>query len=221
LSYRVKLLLFFLCGLAVLFLGNVVYSGIDTLSRLNTVEAERDQWQKPSDVIQAIAPHSGDAIVDLGCGSGYFTLKLSSAVGPHGRVIAEDIRSLPLWFLRIRTLLKRNVTIIRGEPDNPRLPAHIDALLIAHTYHEFADPQPILAAVSSSLTPAGRLVIVDRAPDAQAGVRSESLAAHAVSVEQVEMDLRQAHFQLERRQDRFIEKDPENRSWWLIVARKG
>jgi predicted methyltransferase len=96
LKYRGKLLAFFLCALAVFFLFNVGYSALNTLSRLDVVEAERDQWQRSADVIQALGLSPGNVVADVGCGSGYFTLKLSSLVGPHGRVIAEDIRKLPL-----------------------------------------------------------------------------------------------------------------------------
>jgi ubiquinone/menaquinone biosynthesis C-methylase UbiE len=220
LSYRFKPPLFFLCGLAILFLGNFVYSGLNTLSRLDAVEVERDQWQKPSDVIQALALQTDSVVADLGCGSGYFTLKLSKIVGENGRVIAEDIRSLPLWFLRIRALLRSNVTITKGDPNNPHLPARVDAVLISNTYHEFTDPGLILAAVARSLTEGGRLVIVDRAPEAQADSQREALAEHHVSLEQVARDLRQAQFAVEKQQDRFIEKDPEGQSWWLIVVRK-
>ena len=98
-SYRVKLALFFLCAVTVFLIFNVGYSVLNTLSRLDVVEAERDQWQRPSDVVLALDLKSGDVVVDLGCGSGYFTLKLSPPIGSSGRVIAEDIRRLPLVFL--------------------------------------------------------------------------------------------------------------------------
>ena len=81
LSYRIKLALFLVCAITVLFLFNTAYQGLNTLSRLNVVEAERDQWQRPSDVIKALDLRPGNVVVDLGCGSGYFTLKLSAAVG--------------------------------------------------------------------------------------------------------------------------------------------
>ena len=104
-SYRVKLALFVICAIAVLFLFNTAYQALNTFSRLNAVEAERDQWQRPSDVIQALDLRPGNVVLDLGCGSGYFTLKLSAPVGHSGRVIAEDIRSLPLMFLWFRVAL--------------------------------------------------------------------------------------------------------------------
>jgi predicted methyltransferase len=191
---------------------------------LNVVEAERDQWQRPSDVIQALDLKPRDVVVDLGCGSGYFTLKLSAPVGQSGRVLAEDIRRLPLVFLWIRTFQRRqhNVSIMLGEPDDPHLPMQgVNAVLIANTYHEFTDAQPILAHVFRSLVSGGRLVVVDRQPHpAEQGSGNTAGEHHEVSPDQVEKELRQAGFEIVGRKDRFIENDPSNENWWLITARK-
>jgi ubiquinone/menaquinone biosynthesis C-methylase UbiE len=222
LDYRVKLLAFFICALAVFFLLNTGYSALNTLSRLDVVEAERDQWQRPAAVIQALRIRPGDVVVDLGCGSGYFALKLSSPVGRAGRVVAEDIRRLPLTFLWLRTILKneRNVTVVRGGATDPHLARRqVNEVLIANTYHELADSQAILAQVRQSLVSDGRLVVLDRSPN-PADIGAARLAEHEISAGQVEGELRQAQFEIVARQDDFIEKDPDNESWWLIVARK-
>src|ERR1035437_5432189 len=105
-KYWVRLALFLLCALAVLIGLNVGYSALNTLSALDRIEAERDQWQRPFEVIQALTLKNGDSVVDLGCGSGYFSLKLSRPVGSNGKVIAEDIRRLPLTFLWVRAARK-------------------------------------------------------------------------------------------------------------------
>jgi ubiquinone/menaquinone biosynthesis C-methylase UbiE len=221
-SYRLKVIAFSLSAVALLVLAYVGYSAIDTLSRLDAIEADRDLWQRPSDVLEALDAKPGERLVDLGCGSGYFTLKLSSLVGGKGHVIAEDIRWLSLSFLWARTVIRNehNVTIIHGDQTDPRLPVNlVDALLISNTYHEFADPHAILVHVSRALVASGRLVIVDREPNpGNVGVTENG--EHEISVEQVEKDLRQAGFEIVRRQDRFIESDPDHENWWLIVARR-
>ena len=221
-SYRVKLALLALCAIVVLFLSDTVYEGLTTLSQLNAVEAERDQWQRPSDVIRALDLGPGNVVVDLGCGSGYFTLKLSSPVGSGGRVIAEDIRRLPLVFLWIRAALRKehNVSVVHGEPDNPRLPANVNAVLILNTYHEFADSRPMLSHVFKSLVSGGRLVIVDREPKPDVKSSSQSAAEHEISAGQVQNELLGAGFAVVSREDRFIVGDPFGENWWLIVARK-
>ena len=221
-SYRLKLLLFVLCALAIFLLLNTGYSALNTISRLDQVEAERDQWQRPAEVLHALNIKAGDVVVDLGCGSGYFALRLSPQAGKNGRVLAEDIRKLPLVFLWFRTILKneRNITVIHGDVNNPHLPLQrINEVLIANTYHELTDSQAILAHVRESLMPGGRLVVVDRAPK-PSDIVASPLAEHEISGEQVEKDLRQAQFEIVTMQDNFIDKDPNNESWWLIVARK-
>lgn len=204
-----------------LLLLNVGYSALETFSRLNAVEAERDHWQRPSDILQALDLKPGNVVVDLGCGSGYFTLKLSSPVGEGGRVIAEDIRRLPLMFLRVRAISRRehNVRIVVGNPTDPHLPNRVNAVVILNTYHEFTDSHPVLAHVYQSLVPAGRLVVVDREPKPETSYGSET-AEHEISAERVEDELRQENFEVLSRQDRFIEHDSYGENWWLIVARK-
>lgn len=221
-SYRVKLLVFLVLGLTVLFVFNVGYSALNTLSRLDVVEAQRDQWQRPADVIQALQIRPGDAVADIGCGSGYFALKLSSSVGSDGEVFAEDIRRLPLVFLWFRTIQKNkhNVRILHGDLADPHLPTgRVNDVLIANTYHEFTDPQSMLQHVWQSLVSGGRLVVVDRAPN-PADTSVTELAEHEISAERVESDLQRANLQMVTRNDHFIEKDPDQETWWLIVARK-
>jgi ubiquinone/menaquinone biosynthesis C-methylase UbiE len=205
----------------VLFGLHVGYSALNTVSRLNVVEAERDQWQRPSVVIQALALRQGDVVADLGCGSGYFTLKLSAPVAGNGRVIAEDIRRLPLAFLWFRAAAshEHNVSIIVGDPNNPHLPTRVNSVLISNTFHEFTDSHSILVHVYQSLVSAGRIVIIDRTPKLTTDTASET-AQHEISAEQVEEELHRAQFSILNRDDHFIERDPYGETWWLIIARK-
>jgi predicted methyltransferase len=222
LSYRLKLFAFCVCALAALLAFNVGYSALNTLSRLDVVEAERDRWQRPSEVIKALGLQPGDVVADIGCGSGYFAVRLSPVVGKNGRVLAEDIRRLPLTFLWIRTFQKNehNVDVLYGNPSDPRLlVGRVNAVLIANTYHELAQPSVIVEHAFESLAPGGRLVVLDRAPN-QADAGISGLAEHEISSARVEADLQKAHFNIVSLQNRFIERDPDGEAWWLIVARK-
>ena len=221
-NYRLKLLLFVLCALVIFVVLNTGYSALNTISRLDQVETERDRWQRPAEVLHALDIKPGDLVVDLGCGSGYFALRLSPQAGKGGRILAEDIRRLPLVFLWFRTTLKngRNITVIHGDVTDPHLPhERVNEVLIANTYHELTDSQAILRHVRESLISSGRLVIVDRAPN-PADTGASRLAEHEISAGQVENELRRAQFEIVTLQNNFIDKDPDNESWWLIVARK-
>ena len=114
---------------------------------------------------------------------------------------------------------ERNVRIVRGETNDPHLPVRgVNAVLISNTYHEFADAQAILTHLSQSLVKGGRLVVADRGPKSVATGNAET-GSHEISAEHVEMELRQAKFEIVSRQDHFIERDPDHETWWLIVAR--
>lgn len=116
-TYRIRVALFLAGTVLLLLLLSYLYQGVQTLNALDQIERERDLWQRPSDVIQALNLHEGSVVVDFGSGVGYFTLKLSPLVGMNGVVVAEDIRQQSLVFLRIRALLRgrHNVKTIRGE----------------------------------------------------------------------------------------------------------
>lgn len=220
-KYWVRLALFIVCAVAALIGSNVAYSILNTLSELDQIEAARDEWQRPSDVIQALNLKDGDSVVDLGCGSGYFSLKLSQPVGREGNVLAEDIRRLPLAFLWVRAARKgkHNVSVLLGDVEDPHLaPASANAVLISNTYHEFTAPKSILEHVRQFLRPGGRIVIIDRTPRTAEG-SNEDFHGHEIASERVEADLRQADFAIESRCDNFIANDPEHGSWWMIVAR--
>lgn len=210
-SYRIKLALFALSVLFFLFVLDTTYEGLKTLKRLDVVERDRDQWQRPSDIIRALNLSQGSTVVDLGCGSGYFALKLSSEVHSGGTVYAVDIRRLPLMFLWVRALIRHqsNIRTVLGNADNPHLPsgaAH--AVLIANTYHEFENPIAMLDQVVQSLVPGGRLVIVDPR-DTEQGQESCALVEH---------ELLRRGFDIVVRDDRFIDQ-PVRGVWWFIAAR--
>ena len=221
-KYWVRLSLFLAGALALLIGSYVAYQAFLTLNQLDEIEAERDHWQRPAEIIEALGVKPGGLVVDLGCGSGYFSLKLSDPVGKNGKVISEDIRRLSLAFLWMRTFRKgkHNIKVLLGEADDPHLRSEsANSVLILNTYHEFTAAQRILEHVHESLIPGGRVVIVDRAPR-RTQDQSTNFQEHEVPSDQVEADLQRTNFRIDRRTDSFIESDPEHERWWLIVAHR-
>ena len=222
-TYRIRVALFLGAVLALLVLLGAIYRGINTFVQLEIVEHERDQWQRPAPVLQALNLREGSTVVDLGSGAGYFALKLSRAAGSRGRVLAVDIRRLPLLFLWIRAVLgsHHNITVIHAHESDPNLPAGVaDAVLVANTYHEFSNPKAILGHVARSLVPGGRLVVLDRSPPAPNAQHDETEGHHHhLPAAEVERELLQSGFEIVSREDNFIEQQGKD-SWWLIVARR-
>jgi len=212
--YWARLALFVACGLVVLVGLNIGYQALSTLNQLDIIEAERDHWQHASEAIQALSLKPGETVVDLGCGSGYFSLKLSDPVAPNGKVIAEDIRRLSLAFLWMRTVRKgkHNISVLLGDVDDPHLPPNsVDAVLISNTYYEFTAPDAIMDHVRQSLVPGGRIVIIDRTPKDQQEPGA-AFQEHEISSERVQADLHKTMFEIDNRTDHFIESDPNIRN---------
>ena len=137
----------------------VIDQAVRTLGTLTRVERERDTWQRPDEILRQLNPGSGDTVVDLGSGAGYFALKIAPRVAPDGRVLAVDLRRQSLAFLWIRAVLGGhwNLSVIRGQADDPDLPpGPVDAVLMANTYHELTAPEPILKALFTSMRSGGQ-----------------------------------------------------------------
>src|SRR3974390_1525486 len=83
----------------------------------------RDEYQKPHEVITALGLKPGEAIADIGAGSGYFTFRLAHHVGDTGRVYAVDISPEMILHLnrRIHDLQVKNVISILSSPDDSLL----------------------------------------------------------------------------------------------------
>ncbi|HLG97946.1 MAG TPA: class I SAM-dependent methyltransferase [Bryobacteraceae bacterium] len=219
-GYRLRLFLFLTISLGVLAAMYVLYDGVNTLRRLDLVEAERNGWQRPTDVLHALNLHRGNVVVDLGSGSGYFALKMSPIVGRGGQVLAVDLRKLSLTFLSIRAAMRtpHNIRIVHAELNDPHLPSDgADAVLISNAYHEFQNPQLMLDFVYRSLHAGGRLVILDRGPSPVAD-RLES--DHEVSLEVVSTAVSKHGFQIIGEDSQFVRSSEDGRRWWLLIARK-
>jgi SAM-dependent methyltransferase len=162
-------------------------------------------------------------VVDLGSGAGYFSLRLAPLVGEDGRVLAVDLRRESLAFLWLRAMLQShwNVRVIHGEVDNPDLPSGpVDAVLIANTYHELAQPEPILHALRASMRAGARLVVVDRAPADSGELREEASGHHEISASAAAADIERQGFEVVSRQERFIDRSPDGEAWWIVIFRK-
>jgi len=188
-----------------------------TLRTLDTVERERDAWQRPDDILRQLNVGAGSTVVDLGSGAGYFALKIAARVTPGGRVLAVDLRRESLAFLWMRALLQGswNVRVIHGDSDDPKLPPGlVDAVLIANTLHELTAPRPILTRLWTVLRADGRLVVVDRA------VRGEAEGHHELDASTAEREMTAQGFQTVSRDPRFIDRPGDEDIWWMLVFRK-
>ena len=124
----------------------------------------RDEEQRPDEIVRTMALKKGDAVADLGAGTGYFTRRLARAVGPSGVVYAVDIQPEMLTLLKanMEKAGVRNVVPVLGEVDDPKLtPSSLDWVLLVDVYHELQQPKATLAKVREALKPTGRVALVE------------------------------------------------------------
>ena len=156
-------------------------------------EKERDKAGEPRQLVWLIGIKSGMTVGDIGAGSGYYVVRLSPIVGPHGRIIAEDIVPEYLQSLRSRVhdLGLQNIVISLGEPHDPRLPAvSVDVAILVHMYHEIAQPYGLLYNLVPALKPGARVGIVDAyAPTGEHGTPPDLLRCELAAVGYREISL--------------------------------
>jgi ubiquinone/menaquinone biosynthesis C-methylase UbiE len=150
--------------------------GRDTVAKTLSA-ADRDERQKPRELVAAMSLKPGMAVADIGTGTGYMLPFLSEAVGAQGRVLSEDI--FPDFLEKAKTTAKQhrlaNVEFIQGTETDPGLPENgVDVVLALDSYHHWNYPEKMLAALHSELRDGGRLVIVEyyKRPDAMPGGRA-------------------------------------------------
>ena len=110
--------------------GNRGESRIFPPEKLGELEGpDRDLWQKPDQVMDALGIADGTIVADLGAGGGWFTVRLARRVGPQGVVYAEDIQEQMLESIdrRVKREGLRNVRMVLGASDDPKLPAQTPA----------------------------------------------------------------------------------------------
>ncbi len=106
----------------------------------------------------------GMSVADVGAGTGLFTMMLSDAVGPDGRVFAEEVVDRFTRYIAERAEQERrfNVVSVAGTELGIGLPpGSIDLAFLCDVYHHFDQPQAMLASIRRALRPDGQIFLVD------------------------------------------------------------
>ena len=129
-----------------------------------STEDARDRLGEAEQVMKLAGVRPGMWVADVGAGEGYYTVRLAPAVGPSGRVLAEDI--VPETRDRLAQRVQRErldtVAVRLGKPDDPLLPPRsFDRIFLVHMYHEVKSPYAFLWNLREGLKPDGLVVVVD------------------------------------------------------------
>jgi predicted methyltransferase len=158
-----------------------------------STEDARDRLGEAEQVMELAAIKPGMWVADVGAGEGYYTIRLAPAVGPRGRVLAEDIvpETRDRLLQRVQRERLDNVAVKLGKPDDPMLPPRsFDRIFLVHVYHEVASPYAFLWNLREGLKPDGEVVVVDSdRPAKRHGIRPELVTCEfaALGMERVKM----------------------------------
>lgn len=125
---------------------------------------QRDQEQKPDEVIAALNLKNGESLADIGAGSGYFSFRFAQKVGANGRIYAVDINPDMILHMnrRIRAMELKNVITVLSAPDDPLLlNSSVNRFFICNTWHHVQNRPQYLALMEKILKPGGQIVVVD------------------------------------------------------------
>jgi protein-L-isoaspartate O-methyltransferase len=176
-------------GIGQFYLGREIahvmgHEGADWLER-----PEREKEERPDLLLPALRVKAGEAVADIGAGTGYYTRRLAKLVGETGTVYAVDIQQemLDLLTNKMAELNIHNVKPVLGTLTDPKLPrGKVDLALMVDVYHEFDHPYEMARALCEALKPGGRLVFVEfRAEDPKVPIKE----VHKMSEAQVKKEM--------------------------------
>ena len=122
------------------------------------------RWLHNADELFGALVAPGFTVVELGCGSGPFTVKLARMVGPLGRVIAADVQPAMLAQVRKRAAragVEDRVELHLCGLANIGLSVRVDFALAFWMVHEVPDPASFFGEVYNALNAGGRLLVVE------------------------------------------------------------
>ena len=149
----------------------------------------RDEWQRPTEVVELLQCGQGMTAIDLGAGTGYFIRYLSEAVGVEGRVLALDTERsmIDLMETRIEQEQLRNVRPDIVAPDDPALaPRSVDRILIVNTWHHISERVAYAEKLLAALRPGGLLLIVELTMESPVGPPAHKRLTHDTVVHELE-----------------------------------
>lgn len=158
-------------------------------------DPKRDAWQKPHEVIRALALKPDAVVADIGSGTGYFAIRFAHMVS-KGKVYGLDTEPGMVKYLaeRAKRMGLANLVSARAEPGDPRLPEKADLAVLVDVYHHVEDRERYFGELRASLKPGGRVAIIDFRMDSPEGPPK----AARIAPGQVKSELQKAGYMLDK-----------------------
>jgi predicted methyltransferase len=198
-----------------------------TVADFQAIDANREPYQNATSLLAALQVSAGDWVADVGVGGGYYSMRLADLVGEKGRVFAEDI-AISSWVnARAKAFNLHNVEVVKGEADDPKLPAdRLAVVLIVDSYHHFTNYPAMLDKIRHELKPGGKLAIAEYSSAEHRSLpRADQLKLHEIDPALVRAEVEHAGFQVVRCDDPFVKWRPgvgntrgSPTDLWLMLA---
>jgi predicted methyltransferase len=205
------------CALGSL-LGGVAIAQDEQAARMTTAltaaarpmeDKERDPARKPIQTVQFLRIETGDTVIDAIAAGGWFTEVLSAAVGPSGKVLAQN----PEFFVSQPGFVERekarhdrlgNVQAVHGELAAAGIVAQADAAITALNLHDLYNGQngeatavAFAKGIYDALKPGGVFGVIDHV-----GIAGQNNAQfHRLEIAQARDVLTKAGFTIEAESD--------------------
>lgn len=168
------------------------FSGADQWAKVFD-DPQRDAWQKPHEVIQALKLKPDAVIADIGSGTGYFSVRFAHMVA-KGTVYGVDTEPDMVKYLsdRAKRAGLNNVKAIQARPGSPQLPEPADLVILVDVYHHIENREQYFRQLQKSLKPGGRLAVIDFRLDSPEGPPK----AARIAPEQVKAELQRAGYRI-------------------------
>jgi ubiquinone/menaquinone biosynthesis C-methylase UbiE len=123
----------------------------------------RHQTTRPLELLAWAGVRAGQTVLDLGCGTGFFTIPAAQLVGPNGKVLATDIQPEMLAAIKSAVTAQglTNVEIFPGQEYELSRHCSVDWALLAFVLHEVSDPARLTALALKMLAPGGRILVIE------------------------------------------------------------
>ena len=167
------------------------FAGADWLER-----SSREEEERLTLLVRSLNLKPGDVVADIGAGSGVISLRMAELLLPDGKVMAVDVQKEMLERLKenCEKFGVTNVEPVKGTQKTTGLKDNsIDLAIMVDVYHEFEYPYEMLADISRSMKPSGRVVFVEyRKEDPTVPIKE----VHKMSQAQVRREAEQEEFGL-------------------------
>jgi SAM-dependent methyltransferase len=157
---------------------------------------DRDEWQLPDRVVEALVDRPDLVVADIGSATGYFPVRFARAA-PAGMVFGADIEPDMVRYLNDRAAKEGigNLVSVLAGPNGPHLPRPADLVFLCNTYHHIDGRIAYFGKLKEKLRPGGRVAIVDYRPESERG------PSHKLAAEVVEKEMGNAGYRLAARHD--------------------